>query len=198
MAPKRSRGNNGRFTSSGGSQTGGTGDVKPQILSITVAKPAGTGDYSIALFPVPRVVLGSADTATVMEILRVNWYIAIEDIADTSSTHYAYLSFRALRAQDETASITTFSDDIAELSSFAGVFYHRGTATEGAVVAKMPMTVDMTDQNGNGFLIGTDQIFATSAGVANTTTCTATAKILYRMVSVGIVEYVGMVQSQAV
>lgn len=196
MAPKR--GANGRFKSGGGSVTGGTGDVKPQYMTIVVPAAGAINDYQVALFPLPRLILGHVDTATVMEILSVDWYIAMADSTDASAANFAFLSTRAIRSAGDTSTTATFEADMADPGTFAGVFLVQEFVTTGGKAWTMPIHVDLTDNNGNGVLVAVDAIFATSGSVNNTAITTAIAKVLYRMVNVGITEYVGIVQSQLV
>jgi len=66
----------------------------------------------------------------------------------------------------------------------------------GGVNSTWPVRFDLTDQNGNGILIATDQIFVVMAHLGAAVNAQATAKVTYRIVNVGIQEYVGIVQSQ--
>lgn len=193
MAPKRRRNPDGTFTTSGGSQTGGTGDVKPQFLTVAITAPSAANDFSIATVAVPRIILGGQGIATIMEILRVDWYIGIQDLGDPTSINGAYLSTRALRGQAEAATVTAIAEDFNDPGTFGAALEHHGT---GGHTINLPLSVDLTDANGNGVLIATDKFFATTVNVFGTLPSLGTAKILYRMVNVGITEYVGIVQSQ--
>lgn len=193
MPPKR--GTDGRFKTSGGSLTGGTGDVKPQIMTIGLSASAGIDDYSVLEFNVPRIIMGSRDSATVMEILKVWFYVGIQDMQDLTHTVAGYLSTTVLRVQDEAASETTISIDVINPTVFAAAIQHRGGVN---ATTTWPMEVDLTDNNGNGILVATDRIIATTVMLDNTVVSSSAVKVLYRMVNVGITEYVGIVQSQIV
>ncbi len=200
MAPKR--GSDGRFRSSGGSVTGGTGDIKPQIMTVAVDAPAAINNYSIEQFNTPRITRaggGFGDTfSTVMEILSVDWYLGIEDAADVAEIHSGFLSFRVVRTQNQTATAVTFAADLALSSVFAGVLSFENTLTSGAHSWTMPIHVNLTDNNGNGVLIATDRLFATTGSVQNGIASSGVAKILYRMTNIGLAEYIGIVQAQSV
>ena len=86
--------------------------------------------------------------------------------------------------------------DFASPLNFACAFRHRGTVTTGAIIEQMPIHLNLTDSNGNGILIATQSIVIVGANVSGATAGTYTAKVLYRLVEVGIQEYVGIVQSQ--
>ncbi len=198
MAPrKRSRNPDGTFSSSGGSQTGGTGDVKPQWLTVQTTSPTGANDYSVNQFTIPQIVLGGVGTATIIEILRVDWYLGIADFADANSLHMAYLTTNSRRSQNETLNLATLTQDVQDSTTFAMVIREKTTfGTSGGHVAVQPYTVDMTDSNGNGILVAGSQLTMVSGNFSDTLTSSATGKILYRYVNVGITEYVGIVASQ--
>lgn len=199
MAPrKRARAANGTFKSGGGgSQTGGTGDVKPQILTRTTPSVVAD-DFSVVDIDVPRIILTGRNDATIMEILKVWFYLGVRDFADTTSTKAGYLSTIPLRTTNEAATLGAILGDISHPGTFASVVRQRVVTVEGGTITNNPTLIDLTDNNGNGVLIATDRFFFTSADVSGTTTEEAVVKILYRMVSVGIVEYVGIVQSQSI
>jgi len=192
---KRRRIGNGK--SSGGSVTGGTGDIKPQMLSLTTGQAGAADDYVIAAvaLPVPRFG-GSKNKATIFEILWVDWYLSLEDVNDVISQKWAWLSTAATRADAETSTLSSLIDDINDPRSFAPVFTQRSQTTSGILSYTFPIRVDLTDSNGNGFLVATDKIVIAAGAVANTAGVSASAKVCYRMVDVGVEEYVGIVQSQ--
>lgn len=190
MAPTKKR------KTSGGSLTGGTGDVKPQFLTASTPVQGATGEYTLIPINIPRIIIGDDMGATIMEILRVDYYLGLADLADTNATYFAFLETRQTRAQDETSTATTGREDVASPGVFAYVYEDMSLTTTGGQVNYMPLTYDCTDNNGNGILIATDRIFFVAGSINNATQIDATCKILYRMVDVGIVEYVGIVQSQ--
>jgi len=54
----------------------------------------------------------------------------------------------------------------------------------------------LTDNMGNGILIATDRIFVVGGSFGSALVARATCKILYRQTNVGVMEYIGIVQSQ--
>jgi len=181
----------------GGSATGGTGDLKPQILTMSVGAGA-VDDYRVAQVNLPTVRFGpSQNRATITEILKVWFYPGIEDTADVSSKQAMFIATTALgRASAETSTIVTIAADFLNTRIVAGVFMTSVLSTNGGWVAQYPQMVDLTDGNGNGVLVATDSLFIIGASVANTVAASFVAKVLYRMVNVGVQEYVGILQSQ--
>lgn len=182
---------------SGGSKTGGTGDVKPNILTLSTGTAGAVAQYvtsSVAL-PVPR--FGSQkNLSTIFELLAVDWYLQLENIADTTSTDWAWLSTAITRSDAETSTLATLVADVADPRAFAVCIVGKTFTTSGAGVQEMPIHIDLTDNNGNGFLIATDRLNITSGNAGGAAAGTTFAKILYRLVNVGVEEYVGIVQSQ--
>ena len=195
MAAKRAR-------TSGGSVTGGTGDVKPQILTLDSGTALATSEYVVrrSALPVPR--FGTMKTmATVFELLAVDWYMNIEDSGDVSHIDAAFLSTSTTRATGATVSAGTLAADVTDPRTFAFALENQfisqpGGLDNGGYSRHMPVHIDLTDSNGNGMIIATDQIFVVGATESGTTGGSYVAKVLYRLVNVGIQEYVGIVQSQ--
>ncbi len=190
MAPRKKR------KTSGGSLTGGTGDVKPQFLTATTPVGAGTNDYSVISIQVPRIILSSQDNATIMEILRVDYYLGIEDLADSDAVTFGFLSPNLRRLQDETSTFTSMREDVQDPLVFAFVVQNQNVTVQGGSSNVMPLSYDCTDSNGNGILMASDRFFFVTGAIAASSVIDSTVKILYRMVNVDIIEYVGIVQSQ--
>ena len=191
MAAKRAR------DAGGGSVTGGTGDVKPQILTLTVDRPAGPDLYAVnqIALPVPR--FGTVkDRATVVEILSLDWYINILNQGDANSTDWGFLSTNSARTLTTTSNAASQRADVEDPLTFGMVSYITGLNTNGLLVKSWPLHYDLTDNNGNGMIVATDRIFIVIGNVASGLATTGTCKMKYRLVNVGITEYVGIVQSQ--
>lgn len=186
-----------RGRSSGGSVTGGTGDIKPQQM--TVQSTAGAvDDYGLqqVLLPVPRFGT-TRRKSTIFEILKVQYIWAADvGISATAQTYFAFLTTGTSRLSGDTSTLATFNDDLGNSRTFAAASYVKDVETSGGYSQKFPIEVDMTDGNGNGFLIATDNFFLVQGAVGNAAAAVVTAKILYRIVNVGLEEYVGIVQSQ--
>jgi len=186
-----------RARTSGGSVTGGTGDVKPQIVTLTTPNVGSTNTYAVAQQPLPVPRFGTMKTkATIMEILKVWWYLGLRDANDVSNTKWAFLSTAAVRSQGELASLLSSEGDAENSTVFAMVVQDQTLIVSGAHQTLDPITIDLTDNNGNGVLIAVDKIFLTYGEVGGSIVSRSTAKLLYRLVNVGVTEYVGIVQSQ--
>ncbi len=183
----------------GGSVTGGTGDVKPQILTLTTADLGAEDDYVVAeiALPVPRLghYLGHS---SVFEFLKVWFYVNIKDTADVLSNNFICLSTTQIRTSGDTCTLTTIQEDIQNTRVFAASLESRFFTTNGMTHRTLPLTIDLTDSNGNGVLIATDKIHLTGGNIAGSAGAVGAfvCKLLYRIVNVGIEEYVGIVQGQ--
>jgi len=186
-----------RSRTSGGSVTGGTGDIKPQVLTISTPAAAGTDDYSVQQvnLPVPR--FGTMKTkATVFELLKIEYYPRIVDTVSVTKIYGLFLATQLIRAQNDTCTALTLSEDVIDPTVFAFAMNANTLTTSGNTAITYPLTIDMTDQNGNGYVIATDRLFFHVGSVGDTTVGTSGAKLTYRLVNIGITEYVGIVQSQ--
>jgi len=196
----RSSYNNGysrSYSKSNGSRTGGTGDVKPQILTAyTSAVVSGTAAVQTINMPTPRLA-NPRNKSVIMEILSVDFYLGPEDAADYAKYFCAYLSTNSGRDNGDTG-ITEAKTraDLIDPQTFAAVVHSPITTTSGAMVNQFPLSVNLTDNNGNGFLVAGDKIQLVFLPVNNGSACSAIVKIKYRLSGVGLAEYVGIVQSQ--
>jgi len=186
-----------RGRSSGGSKTGGTGDIKPQQLTLLSGVGPAVEQYVVSTLPLPVPRFGSQkNLSTIFEILYVDWYIGVGNLGDVSVVEWAYLSSAINRADGETSTQATLLADLADPRVFALAIQTTGTTTSGAFNKQLPIRVDMTDSNGNGYLIATDRISLVAGSAGNTVVSSSVAKVGYRLVNVGIEEYVGIVTSQ--
>jgi len=134
--------------------------------------------------------------AVIMEILRVDWYQCLEDGAQGTLTTWSYLTTNTQRQTGETASDLEMANDAADPRTFANAGDFRLLQTSGAIDRRMPHSVDMTDGAGNGYLFAADTLTMVSMNRGSVQTSSVIAKILYRWVEVGLIEYLGIVQSQ--
>ena len=185
-----------RGKSSGGSVTGGTGDVKPQQLTFQGAVVT-TGEYTVERIQLPISRYShKTGRANIIEILKVYWYPQMANFADTSWLVMGYLTTGTQRVTANTLTAATFQDDMGDPRTFAGVYLNQTITTSGVNSQEYPLRVDLTDNNGNGLLVATDDLIVVTGGVGLATAGRTTCKILYRIVGVALTEYIGIVQSQ--
>ncbi len=192
MAAKRAR-------TSGGSVTGGTGDIKPQYLTLNTGVTA-TDDYTVnqVALPVPR--FGTMKTmATIMELLSADWYINLVDSNDADKTDFAFLTTSTTRQDADTSTLASAATDVEDPQTFGFVMVNHFQVTAVGISSfSQPIHIDFTDDNGNGILVATDRLFVVGGNVGGTAAGNYTCKLKYRQVNVGITEYVGIVQSQQI
>lgn len=177
--------------------TGGSGDIKPQILSFTNVESA-VDDYTVSSTAVPVFRLGGQrKKSAVIEVLKAIFYLGVVNSSDTATAHFGLIATSDLgRATGDTSTVATWTEDLAEPQVIASAGTSRNLSTNGATSEGWPITVDLTDNNGNGVLVATDKIFFVTGSDGNANTDRHVCKLVYRYVYVGIEEYVGIVQSQ--
>lgn len=138
----------------------------------------------------PKPVMGvSKNAATIIELLRV-WFFSAHNSTDSSSLS-AFLSTRPVP--------TTFAAhlDGAVIASFTkNVHVSAGESAETLAEETWPVEVDLTDGAGHGVLVATDKIYLSVVSESTGNTNDVICRMLYRYKTVGITEYVGIVQSQ--
>lgn len=166
--------------------TGGTNDVKPETLSFAAVQSGqDVTTTTTQALPVLRNFQTGGGRAQLVEILKV--WCEIRNVAEVDSLITAYLSTKNFGA-----TATTFS----EPSVFAGFNLDYRITTTGATMTPGIQCVDLTDGDGNGVLVATDNIYAQIISGASAATNTVRFKILYRIYGASVTEYVGIVQSQ--
>ncbi len=184
-----------RSSKSNGSYTGGTRDIKPQFLTVAGATPTAIDDYAVTSFPLPVPRFGSRQgKATVTEILKVEYFVSPANWADlTGQGWVAFLDPASHRVTGETCTLTAIADDLANPHSLCAVAGRiLATNNQGMI----QQVVDCTDGNGNGILVAGDKLDLVVGNVSNTAFGPSQCKILYRLVNVGVQEYIGILQGQ--
>lgn len=187
-----------RARTSGGSVTGGTGDVKPQILTLSTGIAPAVGQYVVGQVSLPVARFGGMKTkTTVIEMLWVDWYLNLRNTADATTFEFGYLSTSSLRVTAETVNSVKMEEDVGDPRTFAYVLIDKVlNGGSGQLADVHPQRINLTDMNGNGILIATDTITIVGGAFANQIAGSYIAKVCYRTVNIGISEYVGIVQSQ--
>lgn len=181
------------------SLTGGSYDVKPQILTISASHTIAD-DYNVTAFtlPISKVTSGKTTKATIIEILKVQYIFSGSILADPTAIDWCYLTTVTTRADAETATAATLSVDAADPRTFAFVVMDGTFSTSGGYKINMAPTVDLTDGNGNGILVATDAMVLVNGNVGGGATPNVSAKIFYRYYEASLLEYIGIVQTQSV
>lgn len=186
----RNRGNRGN--SEMNILTGGTRDVKPQLLSATVSQTSadqGNGIPVVATIPMPvlRNFSGAgANRAQLVEVLKV-WF-HLPNTSEVDSNLLMVLGTKNLG----TAAIPLVSDPSIIAASCRLV----KITTSGQYITDTVTCVDLTDGDGNGVLVATDNLFFSLTSSTTGLTNVATVKVLYRIAGASVIEYVGIVQGQ--
>lgn len=175
--------------------TGGTRDVNPQWMGITLTQ-TGNDVTTIGELVLPVAKLADPTNPTIIEVLKVLYdftALVVPPAAFTNILIRASLSTSnpGVAAAVELENPRAFSwvqRETAAAFTAAGSLYDSRTD---------PITQDLTDGSGHGILVATDSIFLQIASASTGATNTVRVKILYRYKKVSIVEYVGIVQSQS-
>lgn len=179
---------------SGDRLTGGTGDVNPQFMQLTIAEGAADA-YAQGTFPVPiqRIQMGG-NRAQVMEVLKV-WFQSTDTVPSQAGLTASAINLQlTTKSQSATVNISEPSCFALQQKSQVSAFTAGGTVVANMTVD--PFQIDLTDGQGHGVLIATDNIYFAIDSDNTGAVQTAYAKILYRWKDVSQTEYVGIVQSQ--
>lgn len=184
--------------------TGGSGDVNPQWMCITITQTSTDVLTTISVpLPVQRLSQKTGKSM-VMEILRIYWDVPAYTVAPAQgivvwaalTTKNPNLPNGPSQAQLNAVQASGITVDYINRlqacnSAAAGSFYN----------VDEPIVRDLTDGSGHGVLIGTDNLFVTLSTQISGSTATgavnhATCRVLYRWKDVALQEYIGIVQSQ--
>lgn len=169
--------------------TGGTNDVSPQTMSFIVTQ-SGADASTTGSQPLPIEKFGSVSSnrARIIEVLKVWFYINVTgNNAEVDSYVTAFLT---------TSSFGTTATTHANPKIIASVSNTHMLTTSGTFLEEQPKCVDLTDGNGHGVLVGTDNVYLQVNSGTTSTANSVTVRILYRFKAVGLPEYIGIVQSQ--
>lgn len=176
--------------------TGGTADVSPQWLTLTIPTTATPLETSFQL-PITRIPQGGV--ATIIEVLevRVDWNDIFAAGAAAQADQQAVVTFGTksfgTTANNATGEPTVFD---AHRIHFQNAFTAAGT---GFTTWDAISIHNMEDGGGHGILVANDTLYVqynTTGGTITSSAGKIYGKILYRFKAVSIEEYVGIVQSQ--
>lgn len=167
--------------------TGGTGDVNPQLLNLTVTQTAADTTTTLEQpLPVPRVGVRKG-RSVVIEILWIRATFADIQIVTPSAGSITAVLSTAPTAATVVDSRTFWVADFEALADAAPTtrnFFSRSYVTT------------LHDGAGHGYLVATDAIFLSLASVASGIANAVNLKIAYRFKEVGLEEYIGIVAGQ--
>lgn len=164
--------------------TGGTGDTNPQLLTTTITQPAADTAITTEIpIPIARFQQKKGK-AIVFEVLGIAYYL----------TDFAAIAAQAnVRCSLATADVTGVdAPQVFDQFRVDGIF---ATAV-GFQYYPLTQYVDLSDGAGHGFLVATDNIFATLQSTATGLANVITVKVKYRFKEVGLTEYLGIVAGQ--
>ena len=174
--------------------TGGTNDVNPQFMNLTINESAADTFTQIAQqIPIQR--LATMGRAQVMEVLKI--FISASEISASTvgvtlrqiSVALTTKSFAQAVQLNEPTCFGYYQKTVSNAFSAGG---------SGTIAQEVePMCIDLTDGAGHGFLVASDNIYLQVSSTATTIPVAAYVKILYRWKDVSVQEYVGIVQSQS-
>lgn len=186
------------------SLTGGTGDVNPQWLSAQILQIVADTNAAVTI-PLPQNRLPNAQgKVNVFEILQVEWDLSLQAPGTTGTfTNIGVLSSAPIivpagfpanssdvRAMKTNPKVIDYTESTRLV--LTGVGFSERDNTE-------PILHQLHDGAGHGTLIGTDNLYlgvTTKGNDATTAQQVATCHIMYRIKSVSLTEYIGIVQSQ--
>lgn len=162
----------------------------PQYIT-AVQTQAAANDAVVTEVNLPIIRLQTGASATVIEILKIA--CAPHGVVGTIGGDETFAFAISTAEPDDTSDITVFQDPTTIWFRKA----YLSMLTSGAVW--MDFTeMDLTDGDGHGKLVATDSfyLYFDTTGAAAAATYTVTWKIWYRFVSIKLIEYLGIVQSQ--
>jgi len=171
--------------------TGGTKDVNPQWFKGTITQGAADSDIETS-YQLPVTRIPTSGRVTIMEVMRVR-------AASNRATAWA----GNVQAQNIILAFATRSIGVAAPptnDNTAVVAYMKKELSSVAAAGawNMPATweQDLTDGAGHGILLAGDKLYVVLSSVLTALAQQWSFEIYYRFKTVGMREYVGIVQSQ--
>ena len=170
--------------------TGGTGDVNPQILTITATQTAADTTTIIQQpLPIPRYPTAKGRNL-VMEFLWVDYYDIIATTTAANTTQLITI----------TTNPTAFANSLTAIQDARLLDAWWRVVTFATAVGFLEKPVeryqDLTDANGHGILVAADNLYVGTYSTGTTYANSAVIKLAYRWKEVSLEEYIGIVQSQ--
>lgn len=172
--------------------TGGSKDVNPQTMIITVTQSGvDTATGQATSLPIPRLPIAKG-RSLVIELLGVTFI-------DISTPTISPSNFKMPLLSTNPTTPTTISSAAGDPRAIAmwprWIVFLAATA-EVSYPLEMAKHFDLTDEAGHGILVATDQIYLYLLSVTTSQTNSVVARLEYRFKDVSLEEYIGIVQSQ--
>ncbi len=162
-------------------------DEKPQFLNCNLELSAANTFTQVAIpLPIQPSYGAKGAKARVIEILKVFVYAAPDTLAEDAAVVVQ------LTTRSETALIP--NNNCERFIFLLGKDFQ--LVTSGAVSTEIPVVIDLSDGNGNGILVATQNIYLACYTVGQSGANKIGCKILYKFADVELAEYIGIVQSQ--
>lgn len=182
---RRARPSYRRRRSSYDTLTGGTKDVNPQWFKGAMTVTANTCAEDSFQLPITRIP--TANKVTIVEILKTRAMVG----ADTFYTAAANVQLSIAFATRSIGTTPVYLDNPA-IFSYLRVL---GNSDAAAGMTTTVLEQDLTDGSGHGVLVASDKLYVQYDGTGTVGTAIK-FELLYRFKTVGMREYVGIVQSQ--
>lgn len=167
--------------------TGGTGDVNPQFIGMSVTETAANAFTQVeAAIPVLRQGMGNKAKYQVIEALWIEWQATIGDNADLSGR------IMQLTTRSFAAATSLDNSDLIAISEVRDQF-----TTSGRGHKQLIERYKLHDGAGHGVIIATPSIFFAVVGISQTAALTARARLYYRFKNIGLQEFIGLSLQQA-
>lgn len=174
--------------------TGGSKDVNPQFFHLAQnTSAANTYTETAFVIPVQRISPQRSTEAIVMEVLKIFFNIPELDTTNAAETYYT------ARAAISTSSLTVMPAlNNPKALMMVERSAHKAFTAAGTYETPYtdPLVIDLTDGAGHGILVATDNLYFQTTTVNYGAAAGFAAKVLYRWKTVGLTEYIGIVQSQ--
>lgn len=175
--------------------TGGSGDVNPQVLTISVAQSAANTGTAIAInLPIPRYPT-TQNKNLVIEALGVQYFHLNREVTALPATSVGDCITLTTRP-NAPGTIQEQLSDPRTISEFYVFNSHVGGVAAQDIELQSMAWDDLTDEAGHGILIATDVLYVALQSFNRGLPMLAVVKLLYRWKEVGLSEYIGIVQSQ--
>lgn len=179
-----------RSTTSSDTLTGGTKDVNPQWFKGYITE-SGADTCTEKEFQLPITRIPTASKVTIIEVLKIRATNKTDNVVPEIATAIQDIMIAFSTASHGTTPVKPDTGDVFGYLRQSTLALTSGIGTYNGV-----MEQDLTDGAGHGILIATDKMYVQLDSLATTKTLSFSIEMLYRFKTVGMREYVGIVQSQ--